>query len=99
VDEMKEEKIKFNEMELELNREKEYVPNPTSMMIVKNNNYYNFKKNITKQQEDNGETETNNEIEFDLWPDINKTYVKGDQVTENTFTNDNTNQDLSNYRY
>jgi hypothetical protein len=67
------------------------------MMIVRNNNYFNFKKNPNpntnpnKSQNDMGLFDNNEEIEFDLWPDINKTYVKGDNNTENTFMNEYSN--------
>jgi hypothetical protein len=71
-------------------------------MINKYNNYSNFKKNPNpnnshsqnytpshnRSQDDIGLFENNDEIEFDLWPDLNKVYVKGDITTENTFANE-----------
>jgi len=98
VDEGKEDKIRYNDAELDMNKEKDYMPNATSMMIVKKNNYYNFKKNSNKSQDDNSDNENNDEVEFDLWPDIEKTYInKGENDTITDNNNNNLNEDLSNY--
>ena len=88
VDDNKQDRIKSHEMDLELNKERMYTPNINSMMIVKKNNYHNFKKNANRSQDDINVTGNDNEVEFDLWPDIDKTYYKG-EVSEDVDANNN----------
>lgn len=105
VDGRKEERKKLNDKENEMTISKKFVPNANSVMINKINNYSNFKKNISefqpnksgnqsrshnRSQDDIGLFENGDEIEFDLWPDINKIYVKEGASklnTENTYMN------------
>jgi len=63
-----------------INEEKEilkhmnFTPNKVSQQMNKKNNYSNFKKNANRSQDDII-VHNEDDVEFDLWPDIKKTYA------------------------
>jgi len=61
-------------LEEELLKHMNFVPNKASQIINRKNNYSNFKKNVNRSQDDVIVYNDKEEIEFDLWPDIKRTY-------------------------
>lgn len=67
--------IKKKELEEEeiSNRVQNFTPNKVSQMINQKNNYSGFKRNLNRSQ-DHTKVQDYDDIEFDLWPDIQKSY-------------------------
>lgn len=64
------------EVEEDLIKHMNFVPNRNSQVINRKNNYSNFKKNANRSQDEIVVDNNNNydEVEFDLWPEIQRSY-------------------------
>jgi hypothetical protein len=64
------------EVEEELIKHMNFVPNRNSQAINRKNNYSNFKRNANRSQDDIDVEQQNNydEVEYDLWPEIQRSY-------------------------
>lgn len=62
------------DVEEDLLKHMNFTPNRMSQAINRKNNYSNFKKNANRSQDDIVVENNYDEVEFDLWPEIQRSY-------------------------